>query len=112
MNVGSTVGQQDQHYNTYYGSSSYRGGDITYVFVPPTSRLYSFQLASQDPNAGLLAYATTAAPCATSVSISSSSFLIFQGSSARSFSLTAGVPFYVIVDSDRTYEGTYELIIN
>ena len=54
---------------------------------------------------------TSAAPCATSVSVSSTSF-VYQGSSARTYTLSAGVPFFVIVDSEVGYEAIFDLTIN
>ena len=111
VTTASTVGQPDVHYSSYYGSSSYRGGDVTFVFIPPTTRVYSVSMDSTDPNASLISYVTSAAPCSTSVSTSSTSF-VYQGGSARTYSLTAGVPLFIIVDSDVGYEAPFELTIN
>ncbi len=114
-NVGvtsaTTVGLPDVHYNTWFGTTGYRGGDVTYVFIPPTSRSYSFRLDSQDPNASLIQYMSFSAPCSTAVSLPSSSYYAYQGTT-RNFSLTAGVPFFVIVDSDPGYEASFDLTIN
>jgi hypothetical protein len=109
VNRGSTVGQRDRHYNTYYGIGSYRGGDVTYVFIPQTTQTHSFWVNRLTPNASLVGYLTTTPPCSTEVVVNNVANILDVNSS---FSLVAGVPYFVIVDSEQGGEGEFQLTIS
>jgi hypothetical protein len=99
VNTGTTVGQDDSFFLRYSSSNYYQGTpDTAFVFVPPTSRTYSVQLASSSSD--LVYYWTLSAPCSGQVTWSSSFNYWANAPYTYSASLTAGVPVFIVVDTD------------
>jgi len=109
-NVGSTNGS-DSHFLYYSPSTYYSGaGDVTFAFVPQTSRSYSIQLSG---SSDLVYYFTRTPPCDRQVTYSSSFQYWAYAPNTYSISLSAGVPLFIVVDTDGAgNEGPFTLTIN